>query len=398
MKTHVIPMLALSLFCFTAGAQHRSINFEHTAWKDIKAKAKKENKLIFVDAYTTWCGPCKQMARMVFTNDTAADYYNANFINAKIDMEKGEGPEIAKQYNVACYPNLLFIDGDGNLVHRVAGSMPVSSFVDLGKTAKDDGRNFSWYVKNYEAKKTDAAFVAAYIDAISGTCLEPDKELMQYFSLQSEKDLWTEANWNMINNYTSDLHSREFKFLVDNRVKLGEMYTEAAVNEKMTHVAESSLAANVRTKPFDQAKYDLLKQQITALHIPGGKQILFESDLSLAQRNKDWKTYTELAVANVDTYYSHSANDLNSIAWDFYENVDDKAALLKAEAWARQSVNIEASYPNLDTYASLLYKNGKKSEAMTTATKAIEFAKKEGYPADEYKATSDLLTKIKAMK
>ncbi len=398
MKTHFFSIAAFSLFCFAAGAQHRSITFEHSAWKDIKAKAKKENKLIFVDAYTTWCGPCKQMAKTVFTNDTAADYYNANFINAKIDMEKGEGLEMAKQYNVACYPNLLFIDGDGNLVHRVAGSMPVSSFVDLGKTAKDDSKNFSYYVKHYDARKTDPQFVAAYVEALSGTCLEPDKELAQYFSLQNEKDLWSEANWNMINNYTSDLNSREFKFLVDNRAKLSAAHTEAAVNEKMTHVAESSLNAVVRTRPFDQAKYDLIKQQITALHIPEGRQILFESDLNIAKRNKDWKAYTELALANVETYYAKSVNDLNSIAWDFYEHVDDKAALLKAEAWAKQSVDLEATYPNLDTYAALLYKNGKKEEALATAAKAIEYAKKEGYPADEYKATSDLLTKIKAMK
>ncbi len=398
MKLHVTSLLAVSLFCFTAGAQHRSITFEHSAWKDIKAKAKKENKLVFVDAFTTWCGPCKQMAKTVFTNDTVADYYNANFINAKIDMEKGEGLEIAKQYNVACYPNLLFIDGDGNLVHRVAGSMPASMFVELGKTAKDDNKNFSWYVKNYEARKTDPGFVAAYIEALSGTCLEPDKELAQYFSLQNEQDLWSETNWNMINNYTSDLNSREFKFLVDNKAKLSATHTEAAVNEKITHVAEKSLIATIRAQPFDQAAYDLIKQQITALHIPDGGQILMESDLNLAKRNKDWKAYTALALANVDAYYAKSVNNLNSIAWDFYENVDDKAALLKAEAWAKQSVDLEATYANLDTYAALLYKNGKKKEALATATKAIEYAKKEGYPADEYKATSDLLTKIKAMK
>jgi len=398
MKTCFFSIAAISLFCFTASAQHRSIKFEHTAWKDIKAKAKKENKLIFVDAYTTWCGPCKQMARAVFTNDTAADYYNANFINAKIDMEKGEGLEMAKQYNVACYPNLLFIDGDGNLVHRVAGSMSVSMFVDLGKTAKDDSRNFSYYVKNYEARKTDASFVAAYVEALSGTCLEPEKELAQYFSLQNEKDLWSETNWNMINNYSNDLNSREFKFLVENKVKLSAEHTEAAVNEKITHVAESSLNTVVRAKPFDQAKYDLVKQQIAKLYIPEGRQILFESDLNVAKRNKDWKAYTELAIANVDTYYAKSVNELNSIAWDFYENINDKDALLKAEAWAKQSVDLEATYPNLDTYAALLYKNGKKEEALATANKAIEHAKKEGYPADEYKATSELITKIKAMK
>jgi hypothetical protein len=338
------------------------------------------------------------MAKSIFTNDTVADFYNTNFINAKIDMEKGEGLEIAKQYNVACYPNLLFIDGNGNLVHRVAGSMPASMFVELGKTAKDDSKNFSYYVKNYEAKKTDAQFVAAYVNALSGTCLEPEKELAQYFSLQSEKDLWNDANWEMIKNYTSDLDSREFKFIIDNKEKLIALHGESEVNGKMTVVAGNSMHAIITAKPFDQSRYDRAREQIAALHINTARMILFEAGLNLARQKKDWNTFSELALKEVDVLYGNDPNSLNTVAWDFYENVTDKTALMKAEEWAKKSVDLEAAYPNLDTYASLLYKNGKKTEALAIANKAIEFAKKEGYPADEYKSTSDLITKIKAMK
>lgn len=129
--TGTIVLSSVTLF-----AQHRSITFEHTSFKEIKAKALKENKLIFIDAYTSWCGPCKRMAREVFTNDTVADYYNKNFVNAKIDMEKGEGVDIAKQYDVRCYPNLLFVDGNGNIVHRVAGGMSPKEFIALGEETK----------------------------------------------------------------------------------------------------------------------------------------------------------------------------------------------------------------------------------------------------------------------
>ncbi|MES2133404.1 MAG: hypothetical protein V4506_13735, partial [Bacteroidota bacterium] len=128
--------------------------------------------------------------------------------------------------------------------------------------------------------------------------------------------------------------------------------------------------------------------------LPSGKESIFSVELELAKKNKDWKTYSELALANVDTYYSKNTEELNSIAWDFYENITDKNTLLKAESWAKQSVELETSYPNLDTYASLLYKNGKKELAQATANKAIEYAKKEGYSADDYKSTSELLNKI----
>src|ERR1035437_544252 len=76
------------------------IKFEQGTWDEIKAKAKAENKFIFMDAFTSWCGPCKWMAKNVFTNDTAAKYYNATYINAAFDMEKGEGLKIAEQYDV----------------------------------------------------------------------------------------------------------------------------------------------------------------------------------------------------------------------------------------------------------------------------------------------------------
>lgn len=397
MSTMKLIALGMTLSGFLC-AQNRSITFEHSSLKEIKAKAQKENKLIFIDAYTTWCGPCKQMARTTFMNDTAADYYNAHFINAKIDMEKGEGLEIAKQYNVSCYPSLLFIDANGNLTHRESGSMPVTAFIELGKTAQDNNRNFAYYVKNYDTKKADAKFVAAYIEVLSASCQTPDKELAQYFSLQTENDLWSDANWQMINNYTNDLNSREFKFLADNKAKLSSTYSSEAVNEKITRVAEATLRNSLRSTPFDQQAYELSKKQISMLGLPTGKQLLFEADLKLAKMSKNWKAYTELALSQVDIYYAKSTDDLNSVAWDFYENITDKTALVKAEEWAKQSVALETSYPNLDTYASLLYKNGKKNEALATANKAIEYAKKEGYPADEYQATTDLIKKIKAMK
>ena len=67
------------------------IKFFEGTWEEALTLAKKEHKIIFVDAYTTWCGPCKQMAKDVFTQKEVGDFYNKSFINVKLDMEKGEG-------------------------------------------------------------------------------------------------------------------------------------------------------------------------------------------------------------------------------------------------------------------------------------------------------------------
>lgn len=111
----------------------RHINFETGDWKSVLAKAKKENKLIFLDAYTEWCRPCIQMAKDVFTLDNVADFYNENFINVSMDMEKGDGPPLVKKYEIGAYPSFLFIDGNGNKVYKDGGYMEAPQFINVGE-------------------------------------------------------------------------------------------------------------------------------------------------------------------------------------------------------------------------------------------------------------------------
>ena len=399
MKTGFIYFAGLTVLMSTSAiAQHRSITFEHGSFAEIKAKALKENKLIFIDAFTTWCGPCKQMAKNVFTNDTVADYFNTNLVNAKIDMEKGEGLEIAKQYKVQCYPNLLFIDGNGNLVHRIAGSMSSSAFIAEANTAKNPEKRFSYYETNYDKNKQNSEFLVKYITAMSSTCLEPGDAITQYFSLQKESDLTSNQNWEMIKEHINSIEDKEFIYLVSHKKEFDNLYTEKEVDNKINKVNQNTLISVIRKKPFDQKIYDEKKSKISAMNLSGTKQVFFETDMFLAQKTGDLATYTKLAVENVDLYYSNDPNKLNSIAWDFYEKVADKDALIKAESWAKKASEIEGSYPPLDTYAALLYKNGKKQLALETANKAIEAAKKEEYPKEDYQGTIDLLKKIKEMK
>ena len=110
-KVFLLVMLVAGIL-FGAEAQNRSINFEQTkVWKQIVKKAKKEKKLIFVDCYTSWCGPCKMLANNVFTKDEVADYFNQTFVNAKYDMEKDEDGIILKtQSGVKAFPTLVFVD------------------------------------------------------------------------------------------------------------------------------------------------------------------------------------------------------------------------------------------------------------------------------------------------
>jgi thiol:disulfide interchange protein len=96
-----------------------SIQFTDAAWKYILKKAKEENKVVFVDIYASWCGPCKLLKRTTFNDEEVGAFFNSNFINATYNGEKGEGKELARLYQVRAYPTMLFINPDGS-VKKVA--------------------------------------------------------------------------------------------------------------------------------------------------------------------------------------------------------------------------------------------------------------------------------------
>lgn len=130
-------IVAFSLVSFQLiESKDQGIEFESITFEQALLKAKKNNKLIFIDAYTEWCGPCKWMAKNSFMDNQVGQIYNLNFINVKFDMEKGEGPEFAKLYSIKAYPTLLFVNGEGEVVKRVLGAQQSESLIKLAEELK----------------------------------------------------------------------------------------------------------------------------------------------------------------------------------------------------------------------------------------------------------------------
>src|ERR1035437_2745996 len=123
MQKFILTLILIFTIIIPKGfSQNRSIKFVEKPWKELIAMAKQDNKMIFLDAFASWCGPCKWMAANMFTNDTVADYYNKTFICASIDMEKGEGLALRQKYQIRAYPSLLFINANEEMVHEKVGA------------------------------------------------------------------------------------------------------------------------------------------------------------------------------------------------------------------------------------------------------------------------------------
>ncbi len=393
-KTLLFILIPTFLSAQTAEVE-KGIHFEHGTFAEILAKAQAEKKMIMIDAFTSWCGPCKWMAATIFPNDTVGNFYNKNFINAKIDMEKGEGVEIAKTNQVMCYPTYLFFNSQGKLVHRISGGMGVKEFIALGNAAMDSTQQFYTYKKKYDSGTATSDETATYITMRSRTCFPIKEEMIKYFSSQKESDLTGKSNWNILQEHLGELgtESREFKYVMDHTDIYKQLYGSVDVDAVIANAYGSAINNAVRSNNMEE--YKKLKENILSKKFSFGEELILKADVVLFSKSGDWVSYANSASLYVERYAMENSNILNSIAWTFYENVTDKLMLEKAASWAKHSIELTPGYFNYDTYAAVLYKLGKKTDALSAVEKAIELAKKEG---QDYKTTEALMEKIKTLK
>lgn len=105
------------------------IRFFSGSWQEVLTEAKRQNKPVFVDFHTTWCPPCRRMAREAFPNPAVGEKFNEHFINYQVDAEVGEGFNLAKRYAVESYPTALYLIPTGELIHRAVGYGGVKSML-----------------------------------------------------------------------------------------------------------------------------------------------------------------------------------------------------------------------------------------------------------------------------
>ena len=382
-------LIILSVLSFA----QEGIKFETSDFKTILAKAKKENKLIFLDAYTTWCGPCKLMAKNIFTLKSVGDHYNANFVNAKIDMEKGEGIDIAKKYDVKVFPTYLFIDGNGELVHRTVGYVPEKEFIQFAKDASDPSKRVAALKERFEKGEKDPEFLKNLVNLTAFT--EADyagKVFEQYITAKANTPLAAD-DMQMLFMTLKNSESPAYKIFKDKKADLLKFMPEKSYEAtdkslKINTVIKKSY--NEESKTYDENKF-----------IEGTKDFLTKDEAvkylskikaGKALKDKDIATYEKLTLETYKDYTNFNSNELNSIAWNFFENVTNKSSLETALKWAQESVKQSENSANTDTLANLYNKLNDKANAKIWAEKALELAKKNGEDASE---TQKLLDSLK---
>jgi tetratricopeptide (TPR) repeat protein len=141
--------------------------------------------------------------------------------------------------------------------------------------------------------------------------------------------------------------------------------------------------------------YESLKSKLRGSNTKDAEKIILKADIRLFERSKDYTKYAQLVTDYITRYSIEDPSELNSFAWAFYEQVDDKTMLQNAAKWAKKATEADDNFAFNDTYAAVLFKLGNKTEARIIAQKAIDIAKKNG---EDFKETEALLKKINELK
>ena len=377
--TITILSLLWSIATFAQGGE--GIQFTSDAWATILKKATDENKLIFLDAYTTWCGPCKKMTKEVFVQKSVGDYFNQKFINVKMDMEKGEGVAIAEKYSIKVYPTLLFIAGDGNLIHRTAGYHTVPQFLELGETATNPNGSLSSLDKRYAEGDREADFLFDYThakyDAMDGS-----------HSAVAEEYLATQEDWNSDKNlkfifyFVDNVDSKLFDYIIDNRPAFEEKFGQRPVIKKVQDLIYSQIYDVKGSSSLDQ-----IDKLFKKVYPDNAKKLSSNFRMSYYRNAEDWTNYTKSATKHFKKH-NPSPDELNDAAWTVFEVTEDKKILKQAMKWAKKSIKLDNNFFNNDTLAAIYFKLGDKSKAISAAKNAIDLAKSTG---EDYSSTQELL-------
>lgn len=371
-KAAVVFGLGISV----AGWAQSSIKFEDTDFQTILAKAKKEKKLIFMDAFAAWCGPCKMMEKNVFTDAKVAEYYNKNFINARFDMEKGEGRTLAQKYSVRSYPTFLFLNGDGEAVGQELGYIESSEFIKVGERYNKPGNTQGSLQERFDKGERDPDFLISYFKtAVQTNPIKAKMAAEAYF--KAKKNLEFSADEiNMLFGSIQSNQDLNYQYIVNNKDILSKYigndnYSQFIFRVNIQKIIQD--ATNVDKKTFDEQLY--IKEASKYISTEEVQKSLSIIKLSFYQSVQNWKEYEKAALDVFKTGDGFSAEDLLTAAKNFSDHITTKSSLERASMWAEKALMTEDSFRTNAMVATLYNKIGKKNEAKSFAESAVAHAK-----------------------
>ena len=350
----------------------KGIEFIEGDWNRALEQARQENKLIFMDCYTSWCGPCKQLAKTVFTDPDAANFFNEHFVNLKMDMEKGEGINLKDRFEVKAYPTLLFINGQGEVVHCLVGAPGLKELMEQAQLAFD-GKGLAYADDEYQKGNREPELIQAYLTYLGNASLdkEAEKVSLDYFATLDKNNLKERKYWDIFAKYVNDVDSDLFQYVYEHRDEFYSIYGEQDVKRKIQNVWGSGANQFVHKEGdqmvLDKKGFKRYVKRMEKAKVDGWEDIASGAEMMNAEKIGDWKTYIALGTERIK---QNKVSDLLLYNWGLRVNKQckDKELRLLAAKWfdeaaAKAAKNEAEGKSNMMSYRTYFEKLAKDLKA-----------------------------------
>lgn len=312
-------ILMILTYAIPSFAEEGGVSFvEGKTFAEILQQAKQENKLVFMDCYTSWCGPCKMMANKVFPKKEMGDYFNPRYVCVKFDMEKGEGVDLKSRYDVKAYPTFLCLDSDGNVLHRVVGGDDNCKAFIARVDAVNTGNSLIALTKRYENGERSSEFMMQYLTALNNAYDKAGaaKVADEILKCDPAEILNDSILFKVFIDHENNLYSDNMQYFLANRDEFTKRYTERTVNRKLNKVWSSHPYSLVSTvdgkKVFDKNGMERYKKELKKWNVENRDQYIAESEILVAQQMGEWKDFSKLCSKFIK---KHNAPDMVLYNW-----------------------------------------------------------------------------------
>lgn len=373
MKT-IIYFLILILMFLVQSEFSQKLTIIEQDYEQAKLESQKQNKMLLIDFYTTWCGPCKQIDKLIFKDPAISGEMSKSFVVLKYDAEKDETHRLTLKHHVGGYPSSVVLNPNQFVVHKMLG---------LGGAEKDLAKNYqaflkeaiakyaeNYYVKGVSNTAKDLVYPKFYEDYVfrKNTNLD-EKALKDYWD--NNKDYLSEVSFAIFSYFHGTGAVEEF--FIENIQKYEDLYGKLDVNSAKRNIVFTKYAKAVETKDrkllatANEVSRKLFGKETTDKGIDGWEQYM------LIAENR-WIEAVELFVArrkreNLDEDY------VDNFCSTVYRKSTDKKALEKCVSLMKDVIDKNPKFDYLNTYAYLLYKTGDFKRAKITLEKAIAVGK-----------------------
>lgn len=252
-------------------AQREGIQFDFLTFEEAMVKARQENKLLFIDCYTDWCGPCKKLDRDFFSDKQVGEFFSRHFVNLKVNMEKDEGAEVAKNYSIQSYPTMLFINPHSKrVVYRLVGlGGDIDWLIDAGEKALDPLTNLDGLKQMFEENSKDSELLSTYLSALSSSQFikERNDVLSFYLADLSDDEIVSTENWEIMNQYVTDVEEDSFDFLLGHKEDFATIIDKILIDKKIDDVFRTSLQKMTFRKRVAEEHFPQQKFEKSFLHL-----------------------------------------------------------------------------------------------------------------------------------